>query len=112
MTAPRAGDVLLVDRAASVQFLTPIVVRIIHVHDWTTYGGWVWLRVYELDAAGAAVAERDIFVKLDGLLVIGRGSEVQPDAGGSPDRRAAHACGRFRSERPARTSAPTSRRAR
>ncbi|WP_373873097.1 hypothetical protein [Actinoplanes palleronii] len=92
-----------------MQFLTPIVVRVIHVHDWTTHLGWVWLLVYELNPAGEAVEQRDIFVQVDGLLVIGRGSEVQPDAGGSPDRRAAHACGRFRSERPARTSAPTSR---
>ncbi|MGC4744202.1 hypothetical protein ACLQ28_00855 [Micromonospora sp. DT201] len=37
---PRTGDVLHLTRAASVQFLRPIFVRVIRVLDWPTYDGW------------------------------------------------------------------------
>lgn len=64
---PRSGDVLHVTRTASVQFAVPIFFRVIRVHDWPTYHGWVWLDGYELDASGDAVERRSIFVQLDGL---------------------------------------------
>ncbi|WP_320068392.1 hypothetical protein [Micromonospora sp. RTGN7] len=64
---PRSGDVLHVTRAASVQFLKPIMFRVIRVHDWPTYDGWVWLDGYELDATGDAVNRRSIFVQAAGL---------------------------------------------
>jgi hypothetical protein len=64
---PRSGDVLQVTRAASVQFAEPLVFRVIRVHDWPTYDGWIWLDGYELDAAGDAVERRSIFVQLAGL---------------------------------------------
>ncbi|WP_370644499.1 hypothetical protein [Actinoplanes sp. L3-i22] len=64
---PRSGEVLVVGRAASVQFLSPILFRVIRVHDWQTYAGWVWLDGYQLDAAGDAVARRSLFVQVDGL---------------------------------------------
>ncbi|WP_323373834.1 hypothetical protein [Plantactinospora alkalitolerans] len=64
---PRSGDVLHVTRTASVQFANPIFFRVIRVHDWPTYHGWVWLDGYELDASGDAVERRSIFVQLDGL---------------------------------------------
>ena len=64
---PRCGDVLHVTRAASVQFRTPIIFRLIRVHDWPTYDGWRWLDGYELNAAGDAVLRRMIFVQLQGL---------------------------------------------
>ncbi|WP_405102034.1 hypothetical protein [Micromonospora sp. NBC_01412] len=64
---PRSGDVLHVTRAASVQFLRPIMFRVIRVHDWPTYEGWVWLDGYELNAAGDAVNQRSIFVQAAGL---------------------------------------------
>lgn len=63
---PKAGDLVHVTRAASVQFLKPILLRIIRVlDDWTrnTYDGWCWLDGYELDAKGDAVARRSIFVQ-------------------------------------------------
>lgn len=63
----RSGDVLHVTRAASVQFTVPIVFRVIRVHDWPTYDGWVWLDGYQLNAAGEAVERRSIFVQADGL---------------------------------------------
>ncbi|WP_229399007.1 hypothetical protein [Micromonospora okii] len=64
---PRPGDVLHVTRAASVQFLKPIMFRVIKAHDWPTYQGWVWLDGYELNAAGEAVTRRSIYVQAAGL---------------------------------------------
>ncbi|MFI2714116.1 hypothetical protein ACH495_28740 [Micromonospora sp. NPDC018662] len=67
---PKAGDLVRVTRAASVQFVKPIMFRVIRVlDDWTrtTYDGWCWLDGYELDAKGDAVARRSIFVQPTGL---------------------------------------------
>ncbi|MGC4894349.1 hypothetical protein [Micromonospora sp. DT31] len=64
---PRSGDVLHVTRAASVQFLQPIMFRVIRVLDWPTFDGWLWLEGYELNTAGDAVKRRSIFVLGDGL---------------------------------------------
>jgi hypothetical protein len=50
-----------------VQFSTPMLFRVIRVHDWSTYNGWAWLDGYELNSAGDAVERRSIFVQLDGL---------------------------------------------
>lgn len=68
---PRSGDVLYVTRAASVQFVKPLFFRVIRVHDWPTYDGWVWLDGYELNAAGEAVDRRSIFVQVHGLRQVG-----------------------------------------
>jgi hypothetical protein len=64
---PRSGDVLRVTRAASVQFIEPLLFRVIRIHDWPTYEGWTWLDGYQLNAAGDAVARRSIFVQIRGL---------------------------------------------
>jgi hypothetical protein len=64
---PKAGDVLRVTKAASVQFVEPMLFRVIRMHDWPTYEGWAWLDGYQLNAAGDAVARRSIFVQLAGL---------------------------------------------
>jgi hypothetical protein len=64
---PSSGDVLHVTREASVQFATPIYFRVIRVHDWPTYTGWIWLDGYQLNAAGDAVERRSIFVQANGL---------------------------------------------
>jgi hypothetical protein len=64
---PRAGDVLRVTKAASVQFIEPMLFRVIRVHDWPTYDGWAWLDGYQLNTAGDAVERRSIFVQLQGL---------------------------------------------
>jgi hypothetical protein len=64
---PKAGDILHVTRDASVQFATPIFFRVIRVHDWPTYDGWLWLDGYQLNAAGDAVERRSIFVQVNGL---------------------------------------------
>ncbi|MDG4762986.1 hypothetical protein O7632_02495 [Solwaraspora sp. WMMD406] len=67
MLLPRSGDVLHVTRSASVQFIEPLLFRVIRVHDWPTYHGWVWLDGYELNAVGEAVDRRSIFVQINGL---------------------------------------------
>ncbi|BCL13527.1 hypothetical protein [Micromonospora sagamiensis] len=65
----RAGDLVEVTRAASVQFVHPFLFRVIRVLDWVTYDGWVWLDGYQLDRKGDAVARRSIFVQPAGLRV-------------------------------------------
>lgn len=64
---PRSGDVLRVTRSASVQFIRPMLFRVIRVLDWPTYEGWTWLDGYQLDESGDAVERRSIFVQVDGL---------------------------------------------
>ncbi|WP_423790987.1 hypothetical protein [Micromonospora cathayae] len=64
----RGGDLLHLTRAASVQFVRPIVVRVIrHLADRPAYDGWAWIEAYELDARGEAVAKRELFVWRAGL---------------------------------------------
>jgi hypothetical protein len=66
--SPRSGDVVRVTRAASVQFVEPMLFRVIRVHDWPTYEGWAWLDGYQLNSVGDAIARRSIFVQLAGLM--------------------------------------------
>jgi hypothetical protein len=73
--------VLQVTRRASVQFAHPILFRVIRVHDWPTYSGWIWLDGYQLNAAGDAVARRSIFVQVDGLCRVSA-----PGSGRRPPR--------------------------
>jgi hypothetical protein len=77
---PRSGDVLRVTRAASVQFIEPLLFRVIRVHDWPTYDGWVWLDGYELNASGDAVERRSIFVQVDGLQTANGGPFARVDS--------------------------------
>jgi hypothetical protein len=64
----RAGDVVLLTTAASVQFQKPIVVRVIReLPDRHTYDGWLWLDAYQLDRKGDAVARRELYVRRDGV---------------------------------------------
>lgn len=69
---PRPGDVLHVTKEASVQFTAPMLFRVIRVHDWPTYVGWVWIDGYELNSAGDAVERRSIFVQIAGLRTLGK----------------------------------------
>lgn len=72
---PRPGDVLLLGRAASVQFATaPIRFRVIGVDPRPTYQGWIWLSGYQLDQQGEAVARREVFVQIAGIHVLTRAS--------------------------------------
>ena len=67
----KAGDVILLTTAASVQFLHPIFVRVIReLPERHTYDGWVWIEGYELDAAGDAVARRELFVMRAGVRLL------------------------------------------
>jgi hypothetical protein len=66
----RAGDVVLVGRAASVQFAgrAGFAFRVACVDARPTYAGWAWLDGYQLDEAGRTVARRRIFVRRAGLV--------------------------------------------
>jgi hypothetical protein len=65
---PRAGAVVRLGRAASIQFaLAPILFRVIRVHDWNTYDGWAWIDGYELNNRGDAVVRRSVFIQVNGI---------------------------------------------
>ncbi|WP_329009469.1 hypothetical protein OG271_25045 [Micromonospora rifamycinica] len=66
---PRPGDLLVVDRAASVQFAgeRALRLRVVSVCDRPTYDGWLWLTGYVLDRRGEATAKREVFAQLAGL---------------------------------------------
>lgn len=66
----RAGDIVQITREASVQFLKPMMFRVIRVHDWPTYDGWMWLDGYQLNSAGDAIERRSIFVQQAGLKMM------------------------------------------
>ncbi|MFI6228514.1 hypothetical protein ACIBCR_14525 [Micromonospora echinospora] len=70
VTPLKAGDLIHLTRAASVQFINPIMFRVIRVLDWPTYDHWTWLDGYELDRRGDAVARRSVFVQREGLRVM------------------------------------------
>lgn len=73
----QAGDVLHVTREASVQFTRPMMFRVIRVHDWPTYDGWIWLDGYQLNAAGDAVERRSIFVQTAGLRTVSSAADLR-----------------------------------
>lgn len=87
---PRPGDVYRVTRMASIQFIRPILFRVIRMQDWATYDGWAWIEGYELNAAGDAVGRRTIFV-MPQFLIRGRIGASPPgparDAGPGPSGR-------------------------
>lgn len=66
---PRSGDVVYLGPAANVQFGggRGFYFRVIRVHDWTTYDGWMWLDGYQLNRRGEAVERRSVFVQIAGL---------------------------------------------
>ncbi|MDR7278692.1 hypothetical protein [Catenuloplanes atrovinosus] len=67
---PKAGDVLIVDRQASVQFngANALILRVISVSDRATYDGWAWVLGYVLDpVTGEATVRREVFVLRGGL---------------------------------------------
>lgn len=103
------GDVLHVTKAASVQFVVPLLFRVIRVHDWPTYQGWVWLDGYQLSAKGDAVERRCIWVQFGGLQQVDKPS-APPAA--KPQRRRATNAGPARIPRPRTTTESTPGRTR
>jgi hypothetical protein len=81
---PRSGDVIHVTKAASVQFAAPMLFRVIRVHDWPTYEGWIWLDGYELNPSGDAVERRSIFVQVGGLRQVGKAPDPRTRNGRQP----------------------------
>ncbi|MCZ7419532.1 hypothetical protein O7605_08370 [Verrucosispora sp. WMMA2121] len=66
------GELLVLTRAASPQFVRPITVRVIrHRTDRSTYDGWTWIECYQLDARGDAVERRELFLMPAGLIRCG-----------------------------------------
>ncbi|MFY1598042.1 hypothetical protein [Micromonospora sp. WMMD737] len=64
----KAGDVVHLARAASPQFTKPIFVRVIReIPERHPPYGWLWFEGYQLDAHGAAVAKRELFVLREGV---------------------------------------------
>ncbi|MFI1195749.1 hypothetical protein ACH4T9_21195 [Micromonospora sp. NPDC020750] len=82
------GDVLRLTRAASPQFVKPITVRVIReMKNQHTYHGWTWVEAYELNAAGDAVAKRELFVLREGLHRLAAPlRQATPVRGASPTR--------------------------
>jgi len=66
---PEPGDIVFVDKSASVQFAGAkgFNFRVVRVDEKPTYEGWAWLNGYQLNTVGDAVAKRDIFVRPEGL---------------------------------------------
>jgi hypothetical protein len=81
---PGAGDVLVLDAAASPQFRSALLFRVIRVHDWATYDGWKWIDGYELNDRGDAVERRSVFVQLDGLRQAPQAAPSRPAARAQP----------------------------
>lgn len=98
-SALRAGELLHVTRAASVQFVTPIFFRLIRVLDWATYDGWIWLDGYQLDEKGDATARRSIFVQPAGLRKLAAPAPVRRGIPAVPGGRREPAAGRGTSRR-------------
>ncbi|WP_435795053.1 hypothetical protein [Micromonospora arida] len=76
---PRPGEVLHLTRAASVQFLRPIFVRVIRVLDWPTYDGWLWIDCYERCLAlptGSATSRDRVLRPLDRPGVLSGGEHA------------------------------------
>jgi hypothetical protein len=96
---PRSGDVIHVTKAASVQFAAPMLFRVIRVHDWPTYEGWIWLDGYELNASGDAVERRSIFVQVGGLRAVGKAPDPRARNGRQPGIGSGSIAARMRSNR-------------
>ncbi|BCY06156.1 hypothetical protein [Actinoplanes sp. L3-i22] len=81
---PRPGDVLIVDRNASVQFggECRLLFRVISVSNRSTYDGWAWIQGYSLNSAGDAIERREIFVRRAGLRLY-RPQPGRPNVGSS-----------------------------
>src|SRR3954447_25856290 len=96
---PRSGDVIHVTKAASVQFATPMLFRVIRVHDWPTYEGWIWLDGYELNSSGDAVERRSIFVQVSGLRQVGKAPDPRARNGRQPGLNSGNVPARARTNR-------------
>lgn len=84
----RPGVVLLISRAASVQFTQPFAFRLIRHHVYgSTPTGCVWIDGYQLSPAGDAVERRSLFVQLDGLEIL-RPPQTRAAARARPSRAA------------------------
>ncbi|MDG4768354.1 hypothetical protein O7632_30315 [Solwaraspora sp. WMMD406] len=77
---PRPGDLLIIDRRASVQFAAGrgFVFRVTTVDPKPTYHGWLWLTGYVLAPDGEARERREIFVQRAGLRWVRTPAQRRP----------------------------------
>ncbi|MEU8082936.1 hypothetical protein AB0B57_04885 [Micromonospora sp. NPDC049101] len=83
----KAGDVVLIGAACSVQFSgdRALMLRLVSVGETDPYNDWIWVTGYVLDAKGLATTRRELYVLRAGL-VVQRGTApagVQPRRSGS-----------------------------
>jgi hypothetical protein len=81
---PRAGEMVRITAAASVQFVAvqPFVFRVIR--SWvegSTPLGWAWMTGYVINTDGTAVERRDLFVLLAGLRPVNLRPDPRPRNG-------------------------------
>ncbi|TDB73342.1 hypothetical protein E1182_21405 [Micromonospora sp. KC721] len=84
---PAPGDLVLIDRRASVQFGgdRALWLRVSSVCEKPTYHGWVWLTGYSTDlATGKALARREVYVQIAGLQIQRRTPESAPPRNVAP----------------------------
>lgn len=78
MPLPRSGEVLQIDERASVQFkANPFLFRVIRIHDWPTYEGWVWVDGYELNDGGDAIERRSIWIRWAKVPVVATAPQIR-----------------------------------
>ncbi|GAA3772238.1 hypothetical protein GCM10022379_44640 [Micromonospora maritima] len=71
----KAGDLLHLTRAASPQFIQPILFRVIKRAQPDAYNGWAWIEGYQLDASGKAVTRREVYVHAAGVQLLRGGPQ-------------------------------------
>ena len=67
---PESGDLLLLNRPASPQFIAPFMFRVSRQWNWDAYSGWTWIDGYQLDNNGKAIVKRSLFVFVEGLEIM------------------------------------------
>jgi hypothetical protein len=76
-TLPVSGDLFLLTRDASVQFTTPIQIRVSKAWRGQSCDGWVWLEGYSLSFTnGMALEKRQVYVNLAGLVRLYRPTKM------------------------------------
>ncbi|MBE1485866.1 hypothetical protein [Plantactinospora soyae] len=86
MILPSAGDLVLIDGRASVQFAgdRALRMRVQSVDRRPTYYGWCWITGYVLDQYGDAVDRREVYVQIAGLRRLVPRTATRAWVGGPP----------------------------
>ncbi|MCX5117174.1 hypothetical protein OG992_08270 [Micromonospora sp. NBC_00362] len=83
----KAGDVVLIGAACSVQFSgdRALMLRLVSIGETDPYNDWIWITGYVLDTKGLATAKRELYVLRAGLRIRRRTApaSAQPRRSGS-----------------------------